>query len=73
MPADSIEDYQKTVQSEDEEVPLADGGKTPVQSRCVLHFFIILAVFVLELFYIRSRKKEQLRYFAMEEASAHIR
>ena len=71
--ADSIEDYQKTVQSEDEEVPLADGGKAPVQSRCVLHFFIILAAFVLELFYIRSRKKEQLRYFAMEEASAHIR
>ncbi|KMZ53374.1 InlB B-repeat-containing protein [Dorea sp. D27] len=69
--ADSIADYQKTVQSEDEEVPLADGGKTSVQSQCILHFFIILAAFVLELFYIRSRKKEQLKYFAMHTVSAH--
>lgn len=71
--ADSIADYQKTVQSEDEDVPLADGGKTPVQSRCILHFFIILAAFVLELFYIRSRKKEQLRCFAMQQASTQIK
>ena len=67
--ADSIQEYQETVRSEDEEVPLANGENTPLQSQCILHFLIILAAFVVELFYIRSRKREQLRYYAAQGAS----
>lgn len=68
--ADRVEDYQKTVQSADEDVPLANGETPPVQSQCILHFLILLAAFAIELFYIRNRKREQLRYYAGQGVSA---
>ena len=68
--ADRGEGYQKTVQSADEDVPLANGETPPVQSQCILHFLILLAAFAIELFYIRNRKREQLRYYAGQGMSA---
>lgn len=62
--AEQIENTQQTIQSDDGEVPLANTqGET--QRRCALHFFILLLAFIIELGYIRSRKKEQEKHFAL--------
>ncbi|MCI1722867.1 MAG: hypothetical protein LKM41_08660 [Lachnospiraceae bacterium] len=44
-----------------ESVPLANGAENTEHKCCILHFLLLLAALVTEIFYIRSTKKHQAR------------